>query len=189
MPTISWSYGIAIRMYFLDNPLPVFWRARLRSKLVPLFAGRGRSISRSIKETPHKQGGNGDVSEGQKIWGVAPHAAEGRRGDQHSSRAARVRAIIGAAQDRLPHGPHRPARRRRQAAGRGRGALPQGAQRHDRRPQGRTDHPGHRRQPGARQDQAAGAGRALQGAGLDRPARHQRSAGDGRLCAQTPRCR
>ncbi|HEY7997717.1 MAG TPA: hypothetical protein VIE87_02705 [Pseudolabrys sp.] len=46
MPAISWLYGIAIRMYFLDNPLPVFWRARPRSKLVPLLAGCERSISR-----------------------------------------------------------------------------------------------------------------------------------------------
>ena len=57
------------------------------------------------------------------------------------------RAILGAAQDRFPHGSHRPARRRRQAAGRGRRAVPQGAQRHDRRPQGRADHAGHRGNP------------------------------------------
>jgi len=42
MPAISWLYGIAIRMYFLDNPLPVFWRARPRSKLVPLLVAGGR---------------------------------------------------------------------------------------------------------------------------------------------------
>ena len=40
-------------------------------------------------------------------------------------------------------------------------------------------------QPALAKTKIAGAGRALQGAGVDRPARHQRSAGDGRLRAQT----
>ena len=43
--------------------------------------------------------------------------------------------------------------------------------------------------PALAKTKLAGAGRALQGAGVDRPARHQRSAGDGRLRARHPRCR
>ena len=84
----------------------------------------------------------------------------------------------GAAPHRLPDRAHRPARRRRPADGGRHQALPQGAQQHPRRPQGRAVLRRHRRPPGARRPRprsSSSATRCTSSSGRSPPSRRSRS--------------